>query len=70
MITFALVTVLVCGASVGVGLVTHLRGGTSLDDLGRGGIWFAHEDDLAMEHRPSQDGPDVPLPKRPLRARF
>ncbi len=70
MVTFALVTFVVCGAGIAWGAVFRLTSNRSLDGLGRGGMWFAHEDELPIEDRPSEDGPDSPLPKRALRGRF
>jgi hypothetical protein len=38
--------------------------------LGRqGAFWFEHEEDREVEERPTEDGRDAPLPRRPLRAR-
>lgn len=42
----------------------------ALASLGRQGLfWFEHEEDRDVAERPTEDGRDAPLPRRPLRAR-
>jgi hypothetical protein len=41
-----------------------------LADLGKGSMWFDHQDDLAFDERPIEDAVDAPIPHRPLRARY
>lgn len=68
---FETVTILVTAGTVVVGLVTYLRGGGALDNLGRdGAMWFDHLADVPVEQRPSEDELDAPIPRRPLFGRF
>ena len=54
-----------------VTLTPPFRLGRGLSDLGRQGTaWFEHDEDRALEERPSEDALDAPLPHRPLRTRF
>jgi hypothetical protein len=71
MSTFALVTIVVCCGSAVIAAYLFSRTGAVLDGLGRGGwLWMDHEQDLPLEDQPSEDDPDLPLPKRALRGRF
>ncbi len=71
MSTFVLVTIVVCCASILIAAVLFFRTGPVLDGLGRSGwLWMDHEQDLPLEDQPSEDDPDLPLPKRALRGRF
>jgi hypothetical protein len=70
MSTFALVTIVVCCASAVIAAYLFARTVPALDGVGRGGLWMDHQQDLPLEDQPSQDDPDLPLPKRALRGRF
>jgi hypothetical protein len=70
MIAFEAVTIGVAASAVAVTLGIYLRSPNALDRLGRSGSsWIDHPDDLALEHRPSEDEPDAPIPVRRLRGR-
>ncbi len=69
--TFALVTIIVCVGTTLLAAILILRSSPALDTLGRNGsLWMDHEQDLPLEDQPSEDDPDLPLPKRTLRGRF
>jgi|GEM_PF-4216958 len=64
------ITILVTVGAALVGLVDYLRSGGPLAELSRrGGLWFEHVEDRPIDQRPSEDAPDPPLPRRPLRGR-
>ena len=70
MIVFEVVTIGVAAVGAAVGGIVYLRGPGSLEHLGRQGqSWFEHPSDRAVSERPSEDDPDAPLPRRPLRGR-
>lgn len=68
--TFEIVTIVVSAAGIVLGLRSYLGIGATLEGLGRTGwTWIDHEKDLPLADQPSEDGPDLPLPKRVLRGR-
>jgi hypothetical protein len=70
MIAFEAVTIGVAASAAVVTLGIYLRSPNVLDRLGRSGSsWFAHPDDLSLEHQPSEDERDAPIPVRRLRGR-
>ncbi len=67
---FELVTILVTFAALTIAVVISLRPGSAFVDVRRrGGFWFDHSEDLAVELRPSEDERDEPIPRRALRGR-
>lgn len=67
---FETVTVLTTVGAAVVGLVSFMRSGGPLAQLGRQGLlWFDHAADHALDERPSEDALDAPIPRRPLRGR-
>jgi hypothetical protein len=70
MIAFEAVTIGVAASAAVVTLGIYLRTPNALDRLGRSGSsWFDHPDELGLEHRPSEDDRDPPIPVRRLRGR-
>jgi hypothetical protein len=66
---FEVVTIVVTLAALAVAIVMSLRPGGTFADVSRGGFWFDHSEDLALEVRPSEDERDEPIPRRALRGR-
>ena len=59
-------------AVTGIGVVLAFgpfRLSGAFDGAGRGTSWFAHNEDLPLDARPSEDAVDAPIPVRPLRSR-
>lgn len=67
---FETVTILVTIGAAAVGVWMYLRSGGPLAELGRqGALWFDHILDRPLSEMPSEDEPDLPIPRRPLRGR-
>ena len=67
---FETVTIVTTVGAAVAGAVAYLRSGGPLAQLGRSGsLWFDHASDHALEHRPSEDALDAPIPRRTLRGR-
>jgi len=67
---FEIVTIVVTFAALTIAIVMSLRAGSAFVDVSRrGGFWFDHSEDLAVELRPSEDERDEPIPQRALRGR-
>ncbi len=67
---FEAVTIAVTAIGTIVAVITFLRTGALLEGLGRSGqLWIDHERDMPIAEQPSEDGPDLPLPRRRLRGR-
>ena len=70
MSTFEIVTIAVTLLSLAVRFTRYFRTGRVLADLGKGSMWFDHQEDLGFDERPIDDEVDAPIPHRPLRARY
>jgi hypothetical protein len=71
MYAFETVTIIATLGSALAGTVTYLRSGGPLAQLGRQGtLWFEHVTDRPLAEVPSEDEPDLPIPRRPLRGRI
>jgi hypothetical protein len=71
MSTFEIVTVAVTLLSIAACFTRYFRTGRVLANLGhQGSTWFDHQEDLALDERPTEDANDPPIPRRPLRARY
>lgn len=67
---FGIATIGVCAIAIVVGAVAWLRGEPTLRSLGRqGSTWFERSDERELSELPSEEGPDDPIPQRPLRGR-
>ncbi len=65
----AVTIVTTVGAGI-AGVVSYLRSGGPLAQLGRQGLlWFDHSADRPLDQLPSEDAIDSPIPRRPLRGR-
>jgi hypothetical protein len=65
------IAAIAAGAGAALGACLAYRPGRALDELGRSGaIWFERPEERPLGERPAEDGPDAPLPRRPLRARY
>ena len=69
MSAFEVVTIVVCVVALVLAGTSYFRVNRVLQELGRQGPWFSHADDVDAAGRPSEDGRDAPIPKRPLRGR-
>jgi hypothetical protein len=68
---FETVTIVVTVGSAVVGVLSYLRSGGPLAQLGRQGtLWFDHVMDRPLSEAPSEDEADPPIPRRPLRGRL
>jgi hypothetical protein len=66
---FEVVLVIVTVGALLFAAASYFRMRRVLDRLGNSPGAFAHPDDRPLSERPSEDEPDAPLPKRPLRGR-
>jgi hypothetical protein len=67
---FEIVEIVVSAVAVVLALTSYFRTGRILRDLGRSGAtWFEHTEDREVSERPTEDGVDEPLQRRPLRPR-
>jgi hypothetical protein len=67
---FEAVTIITTIGAAVAGAVGYVRSGGPLAQLGRQGrLWFDHVADRPLAEAPSEDDPDLPIPRRPLRGR-
>jgi hypothetical protein len=68
--TFEIVMFVVTALAIAACFTRFFSVRRAVASLGRqGAFWFEHEEDRAVEDRPTEDGRDAPLPRRPVRAR-
>lgn len=65
---FEIVTIAVSVVAIAVAATTYFRVSRALSELGRQGRdWFENPQEREIEELPSEDEPDDPIPRRPLR---
>jgi hypothetical protein len=68
--TFAIVVIVVAVVGIALALTPWFSISRVLSGFGRHGkTWMDHQDDQAIEDRPTGDEQEAPIPARPLRGR-